>query len=312
VFYLLVFVAPLVWQSRLWDTYWDRYSGTHHGPKDPPWWLEHSEYLGLLGWLVAAATLCVVLLRAWARPGWRACCRWPAGCEGCGYDLQGVPAAGNCPECGKPIAESTVATRRDRGPARGGLVTLGDWFWCNGLALVRPKLLGGRLMTLSPSRGRAVLFAVTAAGVAGVATVGALTMTCVEMIRWEYAPDLEELVMTGTIAASASVLVTLLATLAGASVVGTSARLHTKRDLMPLAMDGALSLGGFWIIGHAVFWCVMVGVYLVTEVFEWIDTYSAMRVMLIGAVMLGTPLVLLVVYLMLLGRIVWAGRHANT
>lgn len=27
-------------------------------------------------------------------------------CEGCGYTLNGLPAGGNCPECGKPIAES--------------------------------------------------------------------------------------------------------------------------------------------------------------------------------------------------------------
>lgn len=32
-------------------------------------------------------------------------------CEGCGYVVSGLPIGGNCPECGKPIAES-VGTQR--------------------------------------------------------------------------------------------------------------------------------------------------------------------------------------------------------
>lgn len=37
-------------------------------------------------------------------------------CEQCGYALNGLPDTGNCPECGKPIAESTTASPR-RPPA---------------------------------------------------------------------------------------------------------------------------------------------------------------------------------------------------
>ena len=32
-------------------------------------------------------------------------------CEGCGYVLNGLPHAGRCPECGKPIGESDVVLR---------------------------------------------------------------------------------------------------------------------------------------------------------------------------------------------------------
>lgn len=33
-------------------------------------------------------------------------------CEQCGYTLNGLPETGNCPECGKPIAESTTRSGR--------------------------------------------------------------------------------------------------------------------------------------------------------------------------------------------------------
>src|SRR5688500_11386894 len=33
-------------------------------------------------------------------------------CEGCGYTLDGLPATGQCPECGLPIAASTGADGR--------------------------------------------------------------------------------------------------------------------------------------------------------------------------------------------------------
>jgi hypothetical protein len=32
-------------------------------------------------------------------------------CEGCGYVLNGLPAGGNCPECGKPTSESAATLR---------------------------------------------------------------------------------------------------------------------------------------------------------------------------------------------------------
>jgi hypothetical protein len=32
-------------------------------------------------------------------------------CESCGYTLNGLPRSGNCPECGKPIADSAAARR---------------------------------------------------------------------------------------------------------------------------------------------------------------------------------------------------------
>ncbi|CAN5412696.1 hypothetical protein BH09PLA1_BH09PLA1_27820 [soil metagenome] len=34
-------------------------------------------------------------------------------CEKCGYTLSGLPESGNCPECGQPIAASTIEDRRE-------------------------------------------------------------------------------------------------------------------------------------------------------------------------------------------------------
>jgi hypothetical protein len=34
-------------------------------------------------------------------------------CERCGYTLNGLPESGNCPECGEPIARSTIEDRRE-------------------------------------------------------------------------------------------------------------------------------------------------------------------------------------------------------
>jgi hypothetical protein len=37
-------------------------------------------------------------------------------CEGCGYTLDGLPTDINCPECGKPVAESAVNDERSPAP----------------------------------------------------------------------------------------------------------------------------------------------------------------------------------------------------
>jgi hypothetical protein len=54
-------------------------------------------------------------------------------CEGCGYTLNGLPQSGNCPECGKPIAQS-IGTQRivppwehALWPRRGGLFLDTTW-----------------------------------------------------------------------------------------------------------------------------------------------------------------------------------------
>jgi len=48
-----------------------------------------------------------ILVQALRQRPWWAHCRWPALCGGCGYTLLGIDRKQSCPECGKPVAEST-------------------------------------------------------------------------------------------------------------------------------------------------------------------------------------------------------------
>lgn len=60
-------------------------------------------------------------------------------CEGCGYTLDGIPGGGNCPECGRPIADSRPDLRH--GPAwedSQGLRIDGAWLTTSAKALFLP------------------------------------------------------------------------------------------------------------------------------------------------------------------------------
>src|SRR5689334_17601979 len=61
-------------------------------------------------------------------------------CEGCGYTLDGLPLHSKCPECGKPIAESTADDGR-RPPAweAGADHRLGRFASSSWQVLIRPS-----------------------------------------------------------------------------------------------------------------------------------------------------------------------------
>jgi hypothetical protein len=82
-------------------------------------------------------------------------------CETCGYRLTGLPEGGNCPECGRPIADSTWSNPR-RLPsweAGRGLQTVADFFTTTAAVLFRPTHFYRQLLTRQDSP-RAAVFAV--------------------------------------------------------------------------------------------------------------------------------------------------------
>lgn len=61
-------------------------------------------------------------------------------CERCGYVLNGLPDTGNCPECGLPVAESTVASPRRLPAWETGTDHPGARFWATArFVLSAPK-----------------------------------------------------------------------------------------------------------------------------------------------------------------------------
>ncbi|MGB7158900.1 MAG: hypothetical protein WBD40_12580 [Tepidisphaeraceae bacterium] len=80
-------------------------------------------------------------------------------CEGCGYTLNGLPDDSNCPECGKPIAESTGVGRREP-PAWEAIDSsrVRAFFTTTAAVLFRPTHFYRTLATRRDTR-RALVFA---------------------------------------------------------------------------------------------------------------------------------------------------------
>lgn len=78
-------------------------------------------------------------------------------CEGCGYRLNGLPPASNCPECGRPILSSTQNTGRSLPPWESAPKLTSALYLSTAAAIVlRPKSFFAQLITRhSPARSHA-------------------------------------------------------------------------------------------------------------------------------------------------------------
>jgi len=295
----------------------ERWRGDLHKNWDQlPWFVREPEMVMVFAWCVLSLLLIVAVVRAFASGGWGAVCLWPPQCEGCGYSLQGLTRGASCPECGRALAASTAESPRCRTRHRPGWgVTLNDWFRASVMALVRPAALGRELRVLSPTRGRGVFLLMNLVLIAAV-NVGGFTcfwwLMYLEHGRAHYPIDLQEFILSAMMTLSITTLIAWMIMLACASVVGTSARLGTKRNLLPLAMQGSLCLGGLLAIWAAIGWATMFGFFVLFEVLD-VRLYrlGVDREVFFFVTLFGLPILLLLSYLYWLGKITWAGRYAN-
>lgn len=102
-------------------------------------------------------------------------------CERCGYCIEGLPAAGNCPECARPIATSLPSTRPGTPWQRSpGFVA---WARTNVLMLRRP---GPTLRAMAIERGRArMLRRLNIAAAAAIFTLAPALLAGVQLLRRE-------------------------------------------------------------------------------------------------------------------------------
>jgi hypothetical protein len=80
-------------------------------------------------------------------------------CEGCGYTLTGLPEDSNCPECGKPIAQSIGSQRRV--PAWEQRQTFWNFLGTSAAVLFRPTWFYQNLATrreVKPARLFAIIY----------------------------------------------------------------------------------------------------------------------------------------------------------
>ena len=304
--------------------------------------------------LIAAAWLWSLLyvLAVVAAPstGGEAHCRWPAGCERCGYPLTGLrdpkAAAGGgassavvaeerdqrsrlcggaaCPECGTPVAASAHLDLRpgspwDRDPS------FRTWCITAWLAITRPTHLGRMLPLLRPAPARRWFLLPTLVGLLVLGLLGgclvvlanglALVMN-LDAGAWYYGGwwHPSRILMLFAISVSVTVPATSLLWFAAASVLGSLRSRFTGRNLLPAANAGSCYLGGYLLLWSVANW-VWITLYAFVGRLGLLDdlypTFGIEGGEFVMAVVLLVNAPLWLGYLLLLQRIMNEMRHAN-
>lgn len=120
-----------------------------------PWWIRYYENVSKIATFILAeiAILWWLHLLRIGDPGMR--CRWPIGCENCGYLLVALPRGAPCPECGASVESLYHADHRPGSP----WVRAKGWAkpraWCVTFiqSLFKPEKLGQSLRPLTHGSG---------------------------------------------------------------------------------------------------------------------------------------------------------------
>ncbi len=246
-------------------------------------WLSHTrvriiDYALPLGALVFAGgclwALWVVLRALGCRPA-SSMCRWPARCEGCGYQLAGLRRDRSCPECGLAIAKTLDKAVRTGTATMNGL---GKWLSVTYQAVRRPSALGKRLQVMSSDTGHQRLLTVTLilvlmtvpAAMAGALILDRLLSGHVDLVK----NGVGEVIVAGTVLGLMMIATTAGAALMIAGLTGVLVGWRQGRNLMPAAMRAACYLSGFAVIWSLVFWCSM-AVFLVVMSLDMLTPLAA-------------------------------------
>jgi len=237
-------------------------------------WLNHrgvqiSHYGYLLGVLIIAAgcfwSLWLLLKALGCRPA-PAVCRWPARCEGCGYQLAGLSLCGDCPECGRALVKTLQRSSR---PGITAVKGLSDWLGLSYQAVRRPTAFGRKMHVMSHDTGHRQCLAINLALVAATAPVamaGALILDqalsgSMDILNQGWA----QAVIAGTVLGTMMVGTTAGAALGIAGLTGIIEGWRHGRNLMPAAIRAACYQSGFAVVWALVFWCNMAVFVLVME-----------------------------------------------
>lgn len=119
-------------------------------------------------------------------------------CEKCGYSIDGLPGAGSCPECGRPVAASLPAARAGTPWQRSR--TLGAWVRTNLRLLAHPSgVFGGMSIERRSARAFGRL---NIAAAAAALTLGPAVLTVVQLARDEAPFMLRDLTWPGAASAA--------------------------------------------------------------------------------------------------------------
>jgi len=280
-----------------------------------PWWARYAQAIAAGGVVAAMAWAMGAVLAAVGAVTWGARCRWPGRCEGCGYPLTGLGGAASCPECGRPLAASLGPGVRPGvrwTSARWlGLASVWGYAAVAWRAAARPGELGRALRVFEPDASPRWFLAVSLGlllALHGVVVLAVLPMfwpfTQREWVQ-ALAPDA---VRTGGVVIAMALGSTIAAWALIGAVVG-----RWRRGALTAACRGACYLSALVVVYAAIAWAVVLALVLsenapVRAVAGWLGMRPEAVTLLLGA---GLGVASHGFYLVQLGRLVCAARHAN-
>ncbi|MEM6256909.1 MAG: hypothetical protein AAGI37_01185 [Planctomycetota bacterium] len=267
----------------------------------------------LIGGAMTSASLLLlfVTLRGLAvreRPDqWAMSCRWPMLCESCGYALAGQTMDQDCPECGRPVAESAEF-------ARGRLIQtkpfqalvigatqpgrIGQWLYA-----FRPVLGAGQVL------GRSVGLMMLTAPLGIMIAFGIAIVMTGEDFSGDFGEMLQAMFFGYLFTAGASAASIVGVALLLGSIVGTFYRLFHKRAVMHLAGTAVGYLSGIlplWLLGNWVLFGLFAGAFAVSFMSSGPGWFA-----LLPLVWLLYNLGFALLMMFMVGRVLRATRWAN-